>query len=121
MNSASTIGTVDWTPRTGGRLEPEEWHRLVAVLALVHVRDIVGRVSMLAHLDQGRRSHVPPERLLPPNSPLTRAARDAAARIRPVPCSPTFTGRTCSAGRWVSSNRATPWATSASSSHSRNR
>jgi hypothetical protein len=84
MDNATTIGTVEWTRRTGGRLEPAERRRLVADLALVHARNVVGRVSMLAHLDRGRRVHVPAERLLPPDTPLTRAARDAAVRILPT-------------------------------------
>jgi hypothetical protein len=84
MNSASTIGTVDWTRRTGGRLEPAERRRLIGDLARVHMGNVVGRVGMLAHLDRGRRSHVPPERLLPPDSPLTRAAQEAATRILPA-------------------------------------
>jgi hypothetical protein len=84
MNSASTIGTVDWTRRTGGRLEPAERRRLVADVARVHVTNVVGRVGMVAHLDRGRRSHVPPDRLLPPDSPLTRAAQEAAVRILPT-------------------------------------
>lgn len=84
MDTASTIGTLDWTRRTGGRLESTERRRLVADLTLVHARNVVGRVGMLARLDRGRRSHVPPERLLPPDSPLTRAALDAAIRILPA-------------------------------------
>jgi hypothetical protein len=80
MNAATTVGTADWTMRTGGRLEPGERRRLVADLARVHVGNAVGRLSVLAHLNPGRNAYVPPARLLPPDSPLTRAAHDAATR-----------------------------------------
>jgi hypothetical protein len=83
MNAATTVGTVDWTHRTGGRLEPSERRRLVADLARVHVGNAVGRLSVLAHLDSGRNAYVPPARLAPPDSPLTRAAQDAATRALP--------------------------------------
>jgi hypothetical protein len=81
MNAATTVGTADWTMRTGGRLEPGERRRLVADLARVHVSNVVGRLSLLAHLAPGRNAYVPPERLLPPNSPLTRAAQGAARAL----------------------------------------
>jgi HD domain len=84
VNATSTVGTVEWTQGTGGRLEPAERRRLVGDLARVHVRNLVGRFSLLAHLDRGRRSYVPPARLVPPDSPLTRAAQDAAVRVLPA-------------------------------------
>jgi hypothetical protein len=84
MNATSTVGTVEWTQRTGGRLEPVERRRLVGDLARVHVRNVVGRLSMLVHLDPGRRSYVAPAGLLPPDSRLTRAAQDAAIRVLPA-------------------------------------
>ena len=84
MNAKSTVGTVEWTQRTGGRLEPAERRRLVGDLARVHVTNAVGRFSVLAHLDRGRRSYVRPARLLPPDSALTRAAQDAAVRVLPA-------------------------------------
>jgi hypothetical protein len=84
MNAKSTVGTGEWTQRTGGRLEPAERRRLVGDLARVHVSNVIGRCSLLAHLDRGRRSYVPPARLLPPDSRLTRAAQDAAIRVLPA-------------------------------------
>ena len=84
MNANSTVGTVQWTRRTGGRLAPAERRRLVGDLARVHVSNAVGRFSVLAHLDRGRRSNVPPARVLPPDSPLTRAAQEAAVRVLPA-------------------------------------
>lgn len=84
MNATSTVGTVEWTQRTGGRLKPAERRRLVGDLARVQVRNAIGRLRVLTHLDRGRRSHVTPTRLLAPDSPLTRAAQDAATRVLPA-------------------------------------
>ncbi len=83
-STAGTVGTVEWTQRTGGRLEPAERRRLVGDLARVSVSNVVGRFSVLTHLDPGRRSYVPPARVRPPDSPLTRAAQDAAVRVLPA-------------------------------------
>ena len=84
MNAKSAVGTLEWTECTGGRLEPAERRRLLGDLARVHVSNVVGRFSVLAHLDPGRRSYVSPARVLPPDSPLTRAAQDAAIRVLPA-------------------------------------
>ena len=84
MNATNAVGTVEWTRRTGGRLEPAERRRLVGDLARVHVSNVIGRFSVLVHLDRGRRSYVAPARLLPPDSPVTRAAQDAAIRVLPA-------------------------------------
>jgi len=83
MNTATTTGTVDWSMRTGGRLAAAERRRLVADLARVHLGNAVGRLSLLAHLNSGRNAYVPPAHLVPPDSPLTRAATDAATRVLP--------------------------------------
>ncbi len=85
MNTATTVGTADWTMRTGGRLEPAESRRLIADLARVHIGNAVGRLSVLAHLNPGRNAYVAPARLVPPDSALTRAASDAANRTLPTP------------------------------------
>jgi hypothetical protein len=45
MNATSPVGTVEWTRRTGGRLEPAERRRLVGDLARVHVRNVIGRFT----------------------------------------------------------------------------
>jgi HD domain len=84
MNAKSTVGTVEWTESTGGRLEPAERRRLVGDLVRVHLGNVVGRLGLLAHLDPGRRSYVSPARVLPPDSPLTRAAQDVAVRVLPA-------------------------------------
>ncbi len=85
MNSATTVGTIDWTRRTGGRLEPAQRRRMVADLARVHVGNAVGRLRLLAHLHPGRNAYVQPDRLLPPDTALARAAHDAATRVLPAP------------------------------------
>jgi hypothetical protein len=83
MNTATTTGTIDWSMRTGGHLDAAERRRLVADLARVQVRSAVGRLSLLAHLNPGRKAYVPPAQLVPPDSPLTRAATDVATRVLP--------------------------------------
>lgn len=82
---AMTVGTAAWTMRTGGRLQPAESRRLVADLARVHAGNALGRLSLLAHLNTGRNAYVPPARLVPPDSALTRAATDAATKVLPAP------------------------------------
>jgi hypothetical protein len=83
MNTATTTGTIDWSMRTGGHLDAAERRRLVADLARVQVRSALGRLSLLAHLNPGRKAYVPPAQLVPPDSPLTRAATDVATRVLP--------------------------------------
>lgn len=84
MNTADTLGSIAWTVRTGGRLDAAERRRLIADLVDVHARNVTGRLSMLLQLHSGRHARVPPERLLVPDSALTRAAQDAAARHLPA-------------------------------------
>ena len=83
MDAAMSVGTIDWTTRTGGRLEPAERRRLIADLARVHVGNVVGRLGLFVHLAQGKNAFVAPERLIPPDSPLTRAAREVATAALP--------------------------------------
>jgi hypothetical protein len=84
MNTSDTIGSIDWTLRTGGRLESAERRRLIADLAGVHVRNAAGRLRMLVHLNSGRHAQIAPERLQPPDSALTRAAQEVAIRHLPT-------------------------------------
>ncbi len=84
MNAESTVGTVDWTIRTGGLLDPAERRRLVADLARVHLTNAHGRLSVLIRLNRGRNAYVPPERLALPDSPLTRASHETAIQALPV-------------------------------------
>ena len=84
MNVGSTVGTLDWTTRTGGRLQPAERRRLVADVARVHAANALGRLSVLLRLNRGRHAYVPPERLVLPDSPLTRASRETAIEALPA-------------------------------------
>jgi hypothetical protein len=60
-DTANIVGTIEWTKRTGGRLEPAERRRLVADLARVQVGNVLGRGSAKLHLNSGRRANVSPD------------------------------------------------------------
>jgi hypothetical protein len=79
-----TIGTAPWVARTSGRLTAVERRALLLPLARTHVRNAVGRLRLATGLDPGRRAYLPPARLVPPDSVLTRLARDRAAEVLPV-------------------------------------
>ena len=104
MKVGSTVGTLEWTMRTGGRLEPAERRRLVADLARVHVANAVGRLSVLARLNPGRNAYVPPARLVLAGL-AADSRRDATPPSAPYPppCSTTATAPTGSAAPWASS------------------
>lgn len=85
MHAATTVGTVDWTMRTGGHLQPADTRRLLVDLARAHATNAVGRLALLTHLHPGRNAYVPPARLVAPSSALTRAATDAATKVLPTP------------------------------------
>ena len=81
VNSAVTdLGTLSWVTRTGGRLSAAERRALLGPLARTHVTNAVGRLSMLARVNSGRRAHIAPSLLVPPSSALTRAAVEQARR-----------------------------------------
>lgn len=84
MHSAPDLGSIEWSLRTGGRLEARERRRLIADLVSVHLGNAAGRLSMLVHLNSGRHARMVPERLLPPDSALTSAAEDIAIRQLPT-------------------------------------
>ncbi|WP_256796267.1 HD domain-containing protein [Terrabacter sp. Ter38] len=83
MNASTTVGTIDWSRRTGGRLERQQRRALVADLARVHLTNAVGRLRLAADVHPGRTAYVPPSRLQAPDSPLTRAAEQVASGILP--------------------------------------
>jgi hypothetical protein len=85
MNADTSVGTHAWTVRTGGHLQPVETRRLLVDLARAHGTNAVGRLALLTRLHPGRNAYVPPARLVPPDSALTRAATDAATKVLPVP------------------------------------
>lgn len=84
MEAERTVGAFEWTTRTGGRPTPGERRRMVVDLARVHALNAVGRFTLVVRLDRGRRAYVAPDRLAPPDSPLTRAAEQAALEVLPV-------------------------------------
>ena len=81
MNAAvADVGTLSWTDRTGGQLSGAERRRCGGPLARTHAANAAGRLAMLARLNSGRRAQVAPALLVPPSSPLTRAAVEQAQR-----------------------------------------
>lgn len=84
MTSEPAVGTIDWSRRTGGRLDQAQRRALVADLARVHAVNAVGRLRLAAHVHPGRNAYVAPSRLQAPDSALTRAATDAAAGVLPA-------------------------------------
>lgn len=84
MNADTRVGTHAWTMRTGGHLQPADTRRLLVDLARAHATNAVGRLALLTHLHPGRNAYVPPDRLVPPSSALTRAATDAATKVLPT-------------------------------------
>ena len=84
-SSATDIGTLSWVTRTGGQLSAAERRSLLRPLARAHTANAVGRLTMLARLNSGRRRQVAPSEIRPPDSVLTRAAvRVAEARLGPA-------------------------------------
>jgi len=81
----ATVGTLAWVQRTGGRLTSAERRALLLPLARSHVQIAVGRLRLALRVHPGRHADVPPARLIPPVSVLTRAAEDLAGHILPAP------------------------------------
>jgi hypothetical protein len=84
-DSNAGVGTYAWTVRTGGRLTRSETRSLLPALAQVHAVNAVGRLSMLLHVNSGRRATLDLAQLAPPASALTCAAEARARRqLTPV-------------------------------------
>jgi hypothetical protein len=81
----TTVGTAPWVQRTSGRLTATERRALLRSLARTHAQNAIGRLRLAAGLHSGRNAYVPPARLAPPTSVLTRAAEDCARRILTAP------------------------------------
>ena len=79
------VGTAAWVERTSGRLTAAERRALLRPLARTHAQNAVGRLRLAVGLHPGRNAYVPPARLAPPTSVLTRAAEERARRVLPVP------------------------------------
>jgi hypothetical protein len=54
---------------------------LLRPLARTHAQNAVGRLRLAVGLYPGRNAHLPPTRLAPPSSVLTRAAEECARRV----------------------------------------
>ena len=84
-DDGSTIGTAAWVERTSGRLTAGERRALLGPLARTHLRNTAGRLRLATGLHPGRNAYVPPDRLTPPDTVLTRAARDRIEGWLPAP------------------------------------
>jgi hypothetical protein len=84
-DGGSTVGTAAWVERTAGRLTAGERRGLLGPLARTHLRNTVGRLRLATGLHPGRTAYVPPARLAPPDTVLTRAARDRVQGWLPAP------------------------------------
>lgn len=80
-----TLGTATWVQHTAGRLTSAERHALLRPLARTHVTNAVGRLRLGLRLHPGRRAYVSPARLVPPDTALTRGARERAAEMLTIP------------------------------------
>lgn len=80
-----TVGTATWVQRTSGRLTGAERRALLRSLARIHLANTAGRLRLAVGLHPGRNAYVPPARLLPPDTVLTRAARERAAQLLTAP------------------------------------
>jgi hypothetical protein len=80
----SAVGTATWVQHTSGRLTRAERRALFAPLARTHASNAVGRFRLAVGLHPGRHAYLPPARLAPPTTVLTRAAERCARQILPV-------------------------------------
>lgn len=75
----STIGSIEWTERTGGVLTTRECLSLAGPLVRDELRIVGGLLALALRRHSGRRSTVEPAALVPPDSSMARDA-EAAAR-----------------------------------------
>jgi HD domain len=78
------VGTATWVQQTSGWLTPADRRALLLPLARGHLSNAVGRLRLLLRLHPGRNAYVPRGRMVPPDTALTRAARDHAVRVLSV-------------------------------------
>lgn len=77
--ASDPIGSISWTERSGGVLTGAERRRLLRPLLRGHRDILLGALAMATGTHSGRRNHVDPDSLIPPDSALAREA-EAAAR-----------------------------------------
>ncbi len=77
----SKLGTVAWVQQTSGWLTPTERRSLLRPLLSSHAGNALGRLTMVMRLNPGRHAYIPPSRLVPPSTVLTRAAEDRARQM----------------------------------------
>lgn len=82
-DQAGTLGSASWVEQSKGRLTSAERHSLLAPLARTHVTNAIGRLRMFVHLNPGRHANLPQDRLIPPDTALTRSARRVAEQTLP--------------------------------------
>ncbi len=80
-----TLGTLNWVQNTSGRLTAAERRALLRPLARTHLQNAVGRIRLALGVHSGRHAYLPPDRLVPPITRLTRAAEQCAQSILPDP------------------------------------
>jgi hypothetical protein len=95
----STIGSIEWTERTGGVLTARECVSLAGPLMRDELRIVVGLLAVALRRHSGRRSTVEPAALAPPDSSM---ARDAEAAARDL-LSPVLVNHSRRAFAWGSS------------------
>jgi hypothetical protein len=78
------VGSATWVQHTSGRLTRAERRALFAPLVRTHASNAVGRLRLAAGLHPGRHAYLPPARLVPPTTVLTRAAERCARQILSV-------------------------------------
>lgn len=79
--SHQRVGNAEWTRRTGGRLSRRESIELAGPLLRGLLANAVGLTQLALRMHSGRRSHVDPVALEPPDSALVRDARSAAVEL----------------------------------------
>lgn len=83
--SATRLGSMAWSDRTGGKLSGAETRKLLAPLARAHAVNAVGRTAMALRVHSGRRAQVPERALRTPSSALTETAEQVAhQRLTPA-------------------------------------
>ena len=73
-----SLGSIEWTERTGGVLSTRECVTLARPLLREELRLAANLLALRLRVHAGRRASLEPERLAPPDSSLARDAQQAA-------------------------------------------